>query len=982
MASTVVENVMGVAEFPSLSHAQDQDTSESNHLYNIEDKSYSESYSMYRSSTTITNSGSSGGNYDYSSFSNQSRDCANKNGEQSKSYMEENSVSLKSNYSSYDFEKIVNDSALQQRLKQEPGSQSAIDELLGGNFDSYKSKTVALEKPAENKWDLKTDYTSYAVEKSFAVEKTSTKGACDKNKLKYEKFSNTDFSSNVCKTKSQSFDFEQLMQTYSCETSKGAAITSEVESDASKLQTRPSYGFEASEAAMRLRNSVQSNFLSSELWKAAPPKTEDTKNQGNSAVRTIEEILKQHGISDNIPPRSSGTVDDTGKKATNSSKMGQINLSQNNESSSGLIRGAGLETGQSFSSMLDKDSCNTYAISSNKDMNSFRTDPTAGSARSDPKIFTSQGTTSFTTNTSQNNETSKSQSTGETDPLKRYGSSVDYNSSTGKYGLQSGSTNFRMYDFGKSTSLSGDNTRSSMLFSTMDSKKYEGGTDMGMFDAPQTDGTSKFNASKASHIDIIKNMGSATDALEYSMSTERQRLRKLDTIISSTPVNYSSLEVPRSLRAQYLSPDRTYSSLIPSDLPSRKIYSTSNMASTSAHGAGYSTRNHMSGNAGQRDSSTALNKSISAPGSAGMQSIAKHGSSVDGRPMHWLYGTKRDYNRQYNNAYNPQLLEKLVNQKTDNNQRKLPGSKKKECPFKSKKEECTKKNDHLLMYQQNPTGIHFLNNSQMKKPVTGEKKKVSGKPETKKKTADKDFNHSKIMGGMYDGFDFVKDLNRMWQETVFGQTSKPAPNPKGKYVPYKPASQDKKEAKPTNGQGQGPRDMFGKDLWQPSLQRSDSNWTLIGSTGINGKLSTYGKDYGLQSVPKVQSQSALGASSGQTKSKGSNSSLVKNRLNATSALMTKQSPATPKSILKQPNSKTGFMSSNVGRPQSSMASSSKSCTQAAYPLPYQLIRSFSPVEPQKASRCNTSALVKKQEPSTNKRLVSKTGTISKHGRRI
>ncbi|BFZ24159.1 hypothetical protein BsWGS_27198 [Bradybaena similaris] len=974
MASTVVENVMGVAEFPSLSHAPDQHTSESSHLYNIEEKSYSESYSVYRSSTTITKSGSPGGNYDYSSFSNQSRDCTNKNGEQAKSYLEENSASLKSNYSSYDFEKILNDSALQQRLKQEPGSQSSINELLGGNFNSYKAKTVGLEKPAENKWDFKSDYTSYAAENN------STNG--DKNKQKYEKFSNAEFSSNIYKTKSQSFDFDQLMQTYSCEASKDAAITSEVESDASrKLQTKPSYGFEASEAAIRLRNSVQSNFLSSELWKAAPPQTEDSKSQGNSAIRTIEEILKQHGISDNIPTKSSCTVNDTGKKATNSSTKGQINLSQNNESSSGLIRAAGSETGQSFSYTQDKDSCNTYAFSGSKDMNSsYRTDPAAGSARSDPKNFTSQGTTSFTTNTSQNNETTKSLNTGDTDPLKRYGSSVDYNTSTGKYGLQSGSTNFRMYDFGKST-LSGDNARSSMLFSTMDSKKYEGNTDMGKFDAPQTDGTAKFNASKASHIDIIKNMGSATDALEYSMSTERQRLRKLDTMISSTPVNYSSLEVPRSLRADYLSPERTYSSLIPSDLPSRKMYSTSNMASTSAHGAGYSTRNHMSGSAGQRDSGTVLNKSISAPGSAGMQSVAKYGSSVDGRPTYWPFGTKRDYNRQYNNAYNPQLLEKFVNQKTDNNQKKLPGSKKKECPFKSKKEESTKKNDHLLMYPQNPTGIHFLNNSQMKKPVTGEKKKVSGKLEAKKKTADKDLNHSKTLGGLYDGFDFVKDLNRLWQETVFGQTSKPAPNPKGKYIPYKPASQDKKEAKPTNAQG--PRNMLSGDLWQPSLQRSDSNWTLNGSTAINGKLSTYGRDYGLQSVPKVQSQSSLGASSiGQTKSKGSNSSLAKNRPNATSALMTKQSPATPKSILKQSNSKTGCMSSNVGRPQSSRATSSKSCTQTAYLLPYHLIRSFSPVEPHKASRSNTSALVKKQEPSTNKRLVSRTGTIPKQGRRI
>lgn len=857
--------------------------------------------------------------------------------------------------------------------------QTSKDFMLGGTSESGdKSSRAATQHLSDNDWIYDRDYSVASLlnnpSSSNDYQDTTTK-------FNYNQFSTADLASR--ESKSQDFDFDLLKKTYGFEGNKQTNDAEDNDSEDGKSFKPPlvpswkQVSFETSELAMRLRSSVQSDFLSSELRVGSSPKGEGCSTESRGALRTIDEILKQYGISNNVRPTAASTLDGGSNTPSAKTKTGLTNLSQNNETSSSVkpakrdSRGPALSGHESTSAATNRNL--NPAFGSDAKMSSF-------SCRDSKNL----GSSGFLVNVSQNNETSKSQGSLENDSLRRFGSSVDYTSSG--YGKYTGSSlNLGAFDYGKKMAFPGDTTAGAGSHSSTEA----GSTDKIKFEGSQVDlANTPGLDSRGSRYDLFRSLASATDALEYSMSSERQRLRKLDTMISSTPFYSSALDFPRPLTAQYKSPEN-YSSYRSRDVGNKKMFSSPTLPSSSGYGTKVSQKSSWAGNVGQRGSNISLSKSRSAPGSGRLsqQAAGKNGSSTNSRPAYLSYKPK--FNVQQNNCvHSSPMPGKFSDDSNANkNQKKNSCSMKGECHLqhRPKKDAPGGSDSQSRGLYRTASGIAFLDSSRMDKDTAAEKKRYIAKSGTKKAVCTKkqDLDFSKNACSIYDGFDFVKDLNRMWQETVFGSAAmaKPAVSQKQrKYTPYKPLNQSQE------GKAVAPgafRNMFCTNM-QSSARASQSSWAVASPASASANLLGYESDSGLKLAQKVQASSSVGPQNfAHEKYKRAASTAAKQKTNAPSFSFMSPMTAAPKSILKQASGKPpNPTSSSATRPRSAVTSSSKSFTHSASHTPYQLVRGFSPTDTHKPSRGNPTATAKRIEPSTKQKSTGKTSAGHKQGRRI
>lgn len=1022
MAVTAIHHIP-ITDTASIGQSPDWQIQDS--LYSKDEKTCRESLSMFSSSSSRTflsrcESHSPGYTNVYSA-SNSQTEPSKKTPESTdvsdedralaaKPYLAEKPVMRKSRAGVY-----VMDKNPTEREQEKPADRAYEGSFRITSEGLHDTTTKNEDYSSQKKWNLAGDGFNFTYDKSFnfTYDKSNLSSYSlplseklkrdQNNQLLTSKLTSGDYD-----LQSQSCNYEFIKQKYKLDSLDSKTDSDDVEGKSSHKQPyQPSFpatiaqNLEFSELALRIRSSIRSDFLSNELRPAPAPAptpcSDKMVDETRRTLRTIDDILKEHGISIS----SSAVNNENDWKGNSLSQAESINVSQNNETLS-----TSTET-------INKTKTEPETSSTAKDSSSL---PGNTSKDSKEHIFSylddtnlASSSASFKLNLSQNNETSKNQSTGENDSLRRFGSSVDYSltGGPGKYSLAA-KTNFGRYDYGKSaTQFAGDTpVVSAAAFSSMDSKKSEDQTSATRplsknmsqpLSKNMTQPLSKnmtqppSKAVEGSQVDLIKpddarlargasfelirSIGSATDALEYSLSNERQRLRKLDTMITSTPFLSSTTKLPKPVSTRFMSPERDYTSYITSDLLERKIYSTTTFPSTS-YGSGLAHRNSWTNNVDHRSTTNILGKSVSAPGvwGVGFQTTNWFGPSVENKWSYWPYLSKRDYNVQYNNStYNPQPAEKATSQKNFNkNQKKTPVNQKNECqPKKNYKgapgaaEYSSNSSNHLQSFPCSSFFAGILSD----KDDSQKQKGNAGKPAPKKTAATKkgaNTSNSKNTPSLYSKLCFVQDLNRLWQETLNGKTSTEKPPQKTqKYSNHKPylPLQEKKEQKCQTSNGTN--ELINKNHGQLSSRHNQNSRKAEGLSAKSGKLGGYESDYSFmpsQSIWGLYSTEPNRAT--QESNKKSANSQAKQKSKITPSTNSSHGAKMPKSILKQ-SSQTS--TGNTTRSQSEVATASKSYNLPPSQLPYLSYYNYSPLDVYSMGQSSSLKPAKKKEPSNKQK---------------
>lgn len=529
--------------------------------------------------------------------------------------------------------------------------------------------------------------------------------------------------------------------------------------------SRQDFSFESSDLGLKLKSTLQSEFLSKEFQPSS-----------GGGGRSIDDIMRDYGVSSR--PYSSA---DSYTRSYLSSSLGYMNVSANNESSK--FQPASIDTlslsriGHTLNNN-HPETLGTYSeisIRSNNFSSSIDI-PKDSSISLDEKPLSMVGVN----NVSQNNETAPQ----EDQDMRNFGSSVDYSTALN---YRSMSTTSQLYssitDLGKVGTYSGDITLkpTTSKHNPVEAKKSEAALGpSGSVTSKQTSvdyvkppmDTGKYRGTvyygemaktlpsswgTGSQYPFNSHIGSTSDALGFSLQAERQRLRNIDAMISTTPFHSRAHEIPIKPYSSRFVTGHTFGS---SELEGRRRYSTPHF------NPAVSTRVDWSSTLGQNP----MGKSISAPNEYS-RSLHATGSSVDAS---YLSGN----NFQYNNCtYNPPLVHKTNDKKSSENSRgQTP---KESCPFRNMKKRDSKGGSCSPVR-------HALSRPTSDAVVSLRDKRGQGK--TVQRSASCSRKKEKLdeykIGNV---FEFVKDLNKMWQQSIVGEGGKRV-KIVPKYQPYQPTS--------------------------------------------------------------------------------------------------------------------------------------------------------------------------------------------------
>ncbi|KAK6976376.1 hypothetical protein BgiMline_022803 [Biomphalaria glabrata] len=531
--------------------------------------------------------------------------------------------------------------------------------------------------------------------------------------------------------------------------------------------------------ATRLKSSIQSEFLSKELFS-------DSKAQ--APERTIDDIMRDYGI------KVSGGAQTYKSGQFMSSMSVNSNVSGNNENAKSMSYGldsfgssrlgSGLNPTQpemgtpyqlgnaQFSKELAKNLTQDTSVTglNPNSMNCSQNNETEGSPKEEQKSF---GTSVDLSMASKYQNTARTSSTYNTGAEKQGPFSGDVSYQT--------STDYKKFD----SHLTQSTTNFAGKYSSTDFGKQ---TDLLRTDDKVTAGinselSASYSPGRGSNFRHYNQLGAA-DALGFSIQAEKQRLRNIDAMIATTPLN---------TRYNDLKPYKfsTSSSFVASDFDSRKRYSTPTLAvsSTLPYRAEINSRVGWSTGVTQN----AMGKSVSAPNYEYSRNVTTTGSSVDSQ----LFNTSRDYsgskNYQYNNCtyLDNNILDKKLTIKDS-------------APILKKKvESCLKpsmKMNTSNVGRGSPTRTAVTRptsatNVKVCKDSAAAKRKQIGIASAprgcvngRKKV---NTNESRMSEDFFHEFDFIKDLNRMWQHSINNLEPKKITKP-SKYQPYKPASTEEK----------------------------------------------------------------------------------------------------------------------------------------------------------------------------------------------
>ncbi|BFZ14583.1 hypothetical protein BsWGS_17622 [Bradybaena similaris] len=527
-----------------------------------------------------------------------------------------------------------------------------------------------------------------------------------------------------------------------------------------------------SELTLKLRSRMESDFLSSELRKQGSPVYTNTVSGSSENFRTVDEILRHYGIENRV-------------SSSQYQNAAYNNISQNNETQQCLEtpdtgrkeEATSLKSrdalGQSLA--LSKTNMNSPAIK--ESLASFSSHPESKHAKTSGAIYKS--------NLSQNNETKYG--TTHQDLLRKYGSSVDHSSiaAGGKYSVAAGSRSHGRYDYGRSTTLLGDVVSgASAPYANKNFQDYE--VKQSTLLSRQLEGSqvdilkpNDMAINKGDDFNTIRLTGSSTDAVEFTLSNERERLRKLDNLIMSTSVTTSDPRAHKNLMTRYLSPgrDRDYENLRASSVIN-KVYSSPTFPS-SRYAASMTAKRSWASGVGQYNTSMLLGRSASVPTgwhkglgktasvptswNNGFQSVTDYSSSVDVRPSYLPHYSNRIYDHQFNNSTRRSFsLERLASQiNSSKNQAISLQNRKQEIPLRRKAKQGILAPAQHTNYNQSRYPLENNSNMSMFSAKSdGSSKSGSRKNANAKQTASRNISDSKSTSEIYGCLAIMKNRNK------------------------------------------------------------------------------------------------------------------------------------------------------------------------------------------------------------------------------
>ncbi|KAH9496046.1 hypothetical protein Btru_015003 [Bulinus truncatus] len=608
-----------------------------------------------------------------------------------------------------------------------------------------------------------------------------------------------------------------------------------------------------SQLASRLKSSIQSEFLSKELFPCA---------KQESRARTLNEIMRDYGI--NAP--SGGTAFSAQAYQSNQF-VSSTNVSSNNDgartSSMNLdsFRFSRPEVGQGGAALQKLEPPNgasSYQFSNDVGKSLTSDLPPASGLQMKPVNF------------SQNNETDAPPQ--KQDELRSFGTSVDVSSGNAhtmapKY--QSGTRSSNSYNISsdKPLAFSGDisypastdfkkfNGQAPQAGAASYSGKYSA-SDLGKQkefsrtdDGATTHGRGgelggSFSPSRSNNFRLYNQMGAA-DALGFSLQAEKQRLRNIDAMISTTPIHsrYNDMK-PYKFTTSH--------SFVASDFDSRRRYSTPSLGtSTYPYRAEISSRMEWS----TGGAPSVMGKSVSAPTYEYSRNITTTGSSVDAQYFPTSArdtGSGRNY--QYNNCtyMDKSMMDKKVNIKDAAalNKKKMEGSYRPAAKA-SAPHICRGSPTRSAVVRPNSatSAKVYKDSGVAKRKQNG----VASAPRAcvggRKKA---NTNESRINDDLMAGYDFVRDLNKMWQQSIHSlEPKKLHPAKTQKYLPYKPATmeeiknQDRSGASSEHGAAWNHKPQpKNKNSWSAAFEPSNSPMLDIEAAMCKwGSPATYGHQH-------------------------------------------------------------------------------------------------------------------------------------------